>query len=133
MGLDPAGLTCPEILAECRELGADGPRLARGKLELVEADAQAVLGSARRARLTSSALRKAVAQIPGEPVRFKAAELRTAIRTFRARLAHIEPEVARLKAAGQDRGGPQAEFAATTIALARLEADLAALNKSVRK
>lgn len=126
MAPDPAGLSDAEILAECRELGADGPKLSARGLELAPADAQAVLGHARRARLIGSALHKAVAQIPGEPVRFKAAEIRAAIRTLQARLAHIEPRVAELKAAGQQRGGPQAEYAATAIALARLEVDLAA-------
>ena len=127
MGLDPAGLSNAEILAECQELGADGPQLTTRGLRLSLADAQAVLGHARRARLAESALHKAVARIPGEPVRFKRAELRSALRTLRARIAHIEPAVAERKAAGQDRGGPQAELAATTIAIARLEADLATL------
>jgi len=124
MARDPEGLSDEEMLAEARELGADGPRLTDRGLYLTIADAQAILGAARRARLGASALRKAVAMIPGEPVRFKPAELRLAIRTFERRLAHIEPEVARLKAAGQDRGHPHAELAATQIALARLLGDL---------
>jgi hypothetical protein len=125
MQRDPHGLTPEQILEEARELGADGPRLTEaGALVLSAADAQAVFAAARRARLGESALRKAVAQIPGEPFRFKAAELRLAIRTLERRRAHIEPEVARLKAAGQDRGHAHAELAATVIALARLRADL---------
>lgn len=124
MARDPDGLTDEQMLDEARELGADGPRLDSRGLHLAPADAQAVLGAARRARLGYGALRKAVTAIPCEPMRFKAAELRLAIRTFERRLAHVEPEVARLKAAGQDRGHPHAELAATTIALARLRADL---------
>jgi hypothetical protein len=128
MQRDPYGLTPEQILEEARELGADGPQiLESGALVLSAADAQAVFASARRARLGESALRKAVAQIPGEPLRFKAAELRLAVRTLERRLAHVEPEVARLKAAGQDRGHPHAELAATVLALARLRADLVSL------
>lgn len=129
MARDPEGLSDEEMLAEARELGADGPRLDARGLHLAPSDAQAVLGAARRARLGHSALRKAVAAIPNQPnaVRFKPAELRLAIRTLERRLAHVEPEVAKLKAAGQDRGHPHAELAATTIALARLQADLDAL------
>lgn len=127
MARDPDGLSDEEMLAEARELGADGPRLTERGLFLSLADAQALLGSARRARLGASALRKAVAQIHGEPIRFKPAELRLAVRTLERRLAHVEPEVARLKAAGQVRGHPHAELAATHIALARLLGDLGSL------
>lgn len=121
---DPEGLSDEQMLAEARELGADGPVLTDRGLVLSLADAQAVLGAARHHRLAASSLRKAVAQIHGEPVRFKPAELRLAIRTLERRIAHVEPEVARLKALGQDRGHPHAELAATVIALARLRADL---------
>ena len=125
---DPHGLTADQIIEEARELGAVWPVLTTtGALVLSPADAQVVLAAARRARLGESALRKAVAQLPGGAVRFKAAELRQSIRTMERRLAHITPEVARLKAAGQDRGHPHAELAATEIALTRLRADLMSL------
>lgn len=125
---DPHGLTPDQILEEARELGAVWPVLTvTGALVLSPEDAQVVMASARRARLGESALRKAVAQLPGGAVRFKGAELRQSIRTLERRLAHITPEVARLKAAGQDRGHPHAELAATVISLARLRADLATL------
>lgn len=123
---EPHGLTREQMLEEARELGAVDARLTAGaSLVLNATDAQALLAAARRARLGESALRKAVAQIPGEPIRFKAAELRQHIRTLERRLTHLTPEAARLKAGGQDRGPVQAELAATVIALARLRADLA--------
>jgi hypothetical protein len=124
MELDPAGLSAEEIIAEAKVLGADGPRLTERGLTLTMADAQAVLGAARRARLEGSVLRKVLAAVPGEPGRYKPAELRMAIRTLERRLRHVEPEVAKLKAEGQDRGGPQGEYAATVLALVRLRADL---------
>ena len=123
---DPHGMTQDQILEEARELGAVWPVLTvTGALVLSPEDAQAVMAAARRARLGESALRKAVAQIAGEAVRFKAAELRMAVRALERRFEALLPEVARLKAAGHDRGVPQAELAATAIALARLRADLA--------
>lgn len=119
-------MTPADQRAELSALGID-PQ-GDGPIQLTPQQLAAVLASHQRYRLEANALRRALTDIDRgpQPPRYRPAELRQAIRTLEHRLDYLRPEVARRQAAGEDRGPLPRELFSTTIALARLNADLAA-------
>lgn len=122
-------MTRAEQLAELAALGVADPSAGpEGDLVLSPQQLEQVLALSRRHRLEANALRRAITDIDRgpQPPRYRPAELRQAIKTLEHRLHYLEREVAQRKAQGEDRGPLPREFFATTVALARLNADLAA-------
>lgn len=117
-------MTPADQIAELHQIGLD---VTDEPIELTPQQLAAVLASHRRHRLEANALRRAVTDLDRgpQPPRYRAAELRQAIKTLDHRLEYLRQEVARRQAAGEERGPLPRELFATVVAAARLRADLA--------
>lgn len=122
-------VTLQEQLAELAALGIAEPSAGPGSSIVLSPDQlERVLAASRHHRLEANALRRVVTDIDRgpQPPRYKPAELRQVIKTLEHRLVYLTRETAARKAVGEDRGPLPREHLATTVALARLNADLAA-------
>lgn len=124
-------MTLTEQLAELAALGIT-PTVTEGAVALAPDQLARVLELGRRNRLDANALRRAMTDIDRgpQPPRFRASELRQYIKTFEHRLHYLTAGIAQQQAGGEERGPLQREFAATTAAVARLNADLNAVTQT---